>query len=236
MRTRLAVDNQTGLTEYREPASPPQPFYVRLLANFFSYLFHPVFIPMYLVGYLLYVHPYLFAGTNPFNKTRILLMAVVMYVVFPVITVLLLKALKFIETIQLKTQKDRIIPMIACGIWYAWICYVWWNSHKMQDGLSIPKQAVQLALAIFLASWFALMANIKMKISLHAISMGVMLTFILLLAFSQELNFTLYIAVALLVTGITCTSRFIVSDHTPAEVYGGLVLGAGAMVIASQFG
>ena len=76
------------------------------------------------------------------------------------------------------------------------------------------------------------MANIIMKVSLHAISMGVALTFILLLALSQPLHFGVYISVALLATGIVCTSRFIVSDHTAKEVYGGLAVGLLSMLIA----
>jgi hypothetical protein len=66
--------------------------------------------------------------------------------------------------------------------------------------------------------------------------MGVMLTFILLLAFSQHLNFGIYISVALLVTGVVCTSRFIVSDHYPKEIYGGLFVGGLSMLVASLFG
>ncbi len=163
-------------------------------------------------------------------------MSLVMYSLFPVVTVLLLKALDFISSIQLATQKDRIIPLIACGIWYAWICYVWWNNHKLTDGLSIPKEAVQFSLAVFLASWLALMANIRIKISLHAISVGVMLTFMVLLALSQGLSFGIYLSIALLITGVVCTSRFIVSDHSPQEVYGGLAVGMVAMLVASQFG
>jgi len=153
----------------------------------------------------------------------------------PVVTVLLLKALKFITTFHLITQKDRIIPLIACGVWYFWITYIWWNSNKMEDSLPIPKEAVQLALATFLASWMALMLNIKMKISLHAISAGVMLTLFISMALSQDLNFGIWLSAALIITGLVCTARFIVSDHTQTEVYLGLITGAVAMLVASMF-
>lgn len=236
MSTRLVVDKQEGLKEFRQEGLSPQPDGIRFAARFFSYLFHPVFIPVYLVLFMVYLHPFLFAGMAPLNRMRVVMMAFIMYSFFPVVTVLLLKALKFIDSVQLHTRKDRIIPLIVCGIWYFWICYVWWNSHKMDDGLSIPKEAVRLSLAVFIASWVALMLNIKMKISLHAISAGVMLAFIVILAFSHQLNFGIYISVALLITGIVCTSRFIVSDHSPGEVYGGLLAGALCMIIASQFG
>ncbi|HEY6063535.1 MAG TPA: hypothetical protein VIV35_07995 [Chitinophagaceae bacterium] len=236
MNTGFIVDEKNRLQEIRNADFPRQPVAIRLAAKIISYIFHPVFVPLYLVWFMVYIHPYLFAGLTPFDKQRIVIMAMVMYTLFPVVTVLLLKALKFIQTIQLTTQKDRIIPLVACGIWYFWICYIWWNSNKMDDSLFIPKIAVKLSLAIFLSSWLALMTNIIMKISLHAISMGVMLTFILLLAFSQPLNFGIYISVALVITGLVCTSRFIISDHFPKEVYAGLAVGAISMLIAGWLG
>lgn len=232
MDKRLVVDKQEGLKELTPLGLSPQPAAIRALARFFSYLFHPVFIPVYVVFFIVYIHPYYFVGYNPFDKFRLAMMSVVMYALFPIVTVLLLKGLGFISSVQLLTQKDRVIPLVACGIWYGWICYVWWNNHKLSDGLSVPWDAVKFTLAVFLASWFALMANIKMKISLHAIAVGVMLTFVILIALSQTLSFGVYISIALLITGIVCTSRFVVSDHKPQEVYGGLLAGAVAMLLA----
>jgi hypothetical protein len=39
-----------------------------------------------------------------------------------------------------------------------------------------------------------------------------------------------------LITGLVCTSRFIVSDHHPKEVYGGLAAGVFSMLIAYWLG
>ena len=229
----MMMNGQNELQEQREPVFPLQPAGLRIAAKIISYIFHPVFVPLYIVLFMVYVHPYLFTGMGAMDKTRIVMMGALMFTFFPIVTVLLLKALDFIKSIYLNTQKDRIIPLVACGVWYFWITYIWWNSNKMSDSLFIPKEAVQLALATFIASWLGLMANIKMKISLHAISAGVMATLFVLMAFSQELNFGIWLSVALFITGVVCTARFIVSDHTAAEVYGGLVTGAVSMLIAS---
>jgi hypothetical protein len=97
---------------------------------------------------------------------------------------------------------------VACGIWYFWIWYVWRNLPDY------PREAIVFAL-LFYRFFYRLIANIYMKVSMHAISMGVMATFILLLAFSQPISFGVYISLALLIAGLVCYSRFIVSDHTP---------------------
>jgi len=235
MTNGLVVNDRNQLEESGKNNFSEQPAAIRFIAKIISYIFHPVFVPVYLALFMLYLHPWLFVGVAPFDKTRVVIMTIVMYSFFPVVTVLLLKALKFIQSIELKTQKDRVIPLIASGIWYFWITYIWWNSSKTDNTLFIPKAAVGLALAIFLGSWLGLMANIIMKVSLHAISMGVMLAFIFLLAFSDPLNYGPYIGAALLIAGLVCSSRFIVSDHTAREVYGGLAVGIASMLAANLF-
>lgn len=229
MNTVLMMNSKNQLHKTNESGAG-YPAIIRMLASFFSYLFHPVFIPLYVVGFMVYEHPYLFAGFTPKEKILVVAQAFAMFTFFPLVTVLLLKALKFIESFHLATQKDRIIPLVACGVWYFWIWYVWRNLPDY------PKPAVQLAMAVWITASLGLMANIYMKISLHAMSLGVMVAFILLLAFTQPLNFGIYITVSLLIAGIVCTSRFIVSDHTAKELYGGLLVGIISMLIASWLG
>ena len=196
-----------------------QPLAARMLAHFFSYVFHPVFIPVYICWFLLWQHPYIFSGIGAADKIMLLIRFAVMYILFPMVTIALLKGLGFIESIQLKTQKDRIIPYIACGVYYFWMWYVFRNQPQ------IPDELVKLSFAIFIASSAGLMANIYMKISMHGIGAGVMLAFIMLLGLTQTVNLNVYIAIALLIAGVVCTSRLIVSDHSQKEVYGGLLLG-----------
>ncbi len=236
MSTRLVVDGESHLHEIREPEFPHQPTGLRVAAQIISYLFHPVFLPLYVVLFMVYIHPWLFAGFTGWEKTKAVMMGVLMYTFFPIITVLLLKGLQFIDSIYLKTQKDRVIPLIASMIWYFWIWNVWKNIFRLSIDVEMPPEAVRFALAAFISTILALMVNIKMKVSLHAIAAGVMLTFLLLLAFSQVVNFGIYLSVAMLITGLVCTSRFIVSDHTQKEVYGGLATGVVSMLIANWFG
>jgi hypothetical protein len=231
---RLVVDETSELHEYRE--IQPQPGVLKLLARIFSWVFHPVFLPVYLVMFLAYEHPYLFAGYNSWQKTRVVMMAALMFTFFPVVTILLLKGLKFIDSIYLRTQRDRVIPFIATMIWYFWIWYVWKNMSNVPDAVELPRPAVKFALACFISTILGLMLNIKLKISLHAIACGVVATSLFLLAFSEGFYFGTYLATAVLVTGLVCTSRFIVSDHTAAEIYLGLLTGVLSMLLASWLG
>jgi hypothetical protein len=230
MNSGFIINEKNELQELETKNFPAQPKSLKIFARIISYIFHPVFVPVYIVLFMVYVHPFMFLGLSMWDKTRVVLMGILMFAFFPMITVGLLKALDFIQSIQLKTQKDRIIPLVACGVWYFWIWYVWRN----QQGY--PAAAVKLTLAIWISVSIALMANIMMKISLHCIATGVMLGFILLLAFNEPINYGFYITVALLITGLVCTARFIDSDHSPREIYGGLLLGIMSMMVAWLLG
>jgi hypothetical protein len=211
------------IAETRQPEHHPL---LRYAAAFVSYLFHPLFIPVYVITFMVYSTSYFPAYTGE-GKLLLLLRFFVMYSVFPLVTVLLAKALGFVQSVQLKERKDRIIPYVACGVYYFWMWYVLRNQAES------PSQIVDLSLAIFIASSAGLIVNSFFKVSMHAISLGLASTFILILGFSNYLNFGPYITASIFITGLVCTARLIHSDHSTKEVYLGLLIGVLSQVIAS---
>lgn len=228
MDHHLVVDEKSELQE-ATPQRPPQPLWLKILAKIISWIFHPVFIPVYVSLFLVSIQPYLYSGLDPLERRMLIPRFVVIYTVFPIISVLLLKGLGFIQSIQLKTQRDRIIPYVICMIYYFGIWYF------MKRGEGTPRYFIVFTLATFLASIGGFFANIFIKISMHAIAAGLMSAFIILVGFSMGFDFGLYISIAVFLTGIICTARFIDSDHWPLEIYGGLVVGIVALLLAAQF-
>jgi len=226
MEPHLVVDEKNSLLEVRPPKAK-QTLPVRIVARVISILFHPLFIPVYLCWLIVKTQSYLFGSEG--EKAIFIARFGVMYIFFPLVSVLLMKALKFVSSIQLKTQRDRIIPYVVCMIYYWWMWYVLHNQPQY------PIEFVQLSLAIFLASIGGLMANINMKVSMHAIAAGLMAAFVMLLGFSQDLNFGFYISGSILLAGAIGTARFIDSDHTPREIYVGIFIGVVAVLLAVQF-
>lgn len=227
MSTRLVVDSSNHLQEFRQPGFPSQPPVIRVLAKLLSVIFHPLFVPVYIVYFLLAEQPHLFAAFTPKEKTFVIIRFFVIYTFFPLVTILLAKGLGFLSSIYLRTQKERIIPYIACGIFYFWS---WWILHNQPQ---FARETESLAMAIWIACSLGLMANIYMKVSMHAMSMGVLLAFMMLLTLSQGVRFGLFMSVALLVAGLVCSARLIVSDHTQKELYTGLFIGVLSQLIAN---
>ena len=204
-----------------------QPAVLIFFAHLFSYIFHPLFIPVYVTYFLAFIHPGYFAGFGTAQKWWIVLRVAYSMVFFPAITVLLLKGLRFIDSVFLKSQRDRIIPYIACGIFYFWAYLVFKNQPNITPVLTA------FTFAVFLSSSAALLANIRMKISMHAIGMGGLVGLFLIIMQQNTMLMTWPLSLAFLLSGLVCTSRMIVSDHQPKEIYAGFFVGIICQFIAA---
>jgi len=228
MPDRLIITDENQLKEVSIPERPRQPLPIQLSAKFISYVFHPLFIPLYITYFIIQIRSYQLAGINDWGNLRILLQVFVNCTFLPLASILLLRALNFIDSVFLRTQRDRIIPYIICMIFYFWNWYVFKNNHEIKDLVSV-------SMAIFNASILGFLVNISMKVSMHAISVGVMTTFVALLAFSDSSSFSFYLSIAVLIAGIVCTSRLIVSDHSQKEIYYGFLIGILSQLAAHYF-
>jgi len=200
---------------------------IRIAAKIISYIFHPLFVPLY-VGLFLIYEVRLFNDRTDWQKKVILIQFFIYYTFFPLMTTLLSKALGFVQSVYLKTQKDRILPYIVCEIFYFWAWYVFKNIH-------FPKEVVMFALGVFLACSLGLIVNSYMKISMHTLSLGVVCAFFLLAATISTNSYGIYISIAFLVAGLTATSRLMVSNHTQREIYFGFFAGAIAEIVPYFF-
>lgn len=207
--------------------SPATPLFLKVMAQFFSYVFHPLFVPLYVTWFLLYVHPQYFAGYDASGKNWLIARVVYTMVFLPLMTVFLLRRLGFIRSFFLHSSRDRIIPYIACGIFFFWIYLVFRNQP------AVPLILTAFCFGVFLAVSAALICNIYFKISMHAIGMGGALGLMFILLSQGRVFMGLPLVITLLLTGCVCTSRLLVSDHRPLEIYSGIFLGLTSQVIAA---
>src|SRR5258708_10120443 len=194
----------------------------KALAHFFSVVFHPLFISVYVMAFIIFVHPYAFAGFEHRQKVMRLLTVVLCNSFLPLFAVFLLWRLQLIKSPMLRTEKERIGPYLIAMIFYWW---TWLVFKRLPD---TPILAVHFLLGAFLAVCGAWVSNIYFKVSMHAIAMGGATMFFILLAFNDFYAPGLYITGGLfflLFTGVVCTSRLLLSAHKPFEVWAGLFIG-----------
>jgi hypothetical protein len=207
------------------------PRVLKFLAHIISVVFHPLFIPVYAVWYIAFVHPLFFTGMNDSVRSWILIRVSINMVLFQLVTVLLLKGVGFIDSIFLRTQKDRIIPYITAGIFYFWMYLVFHNQ------LFLPLILPAFVFGAFLATSAALIANIYFKVSMHAIGVGGLLGLLLVILFYTHSTIAVAapLMITLLITGLVCTSRLMVSDHKQGDIYMGLFIGIVCQFIGAMW-
>ncbi len=208
---------QEELTIPQPPVPAP---YLRLPAKMLSYLFHPLFIPTYIFFWLTSRFSIQFAGITPFEMLARKIGVFWTTAFFPAFTVFLLWRLKFIQSILLRTQKERIIPYVATMIFYWWM---WYLSRNRQ--MHLPSVLRFFYFGIFLATVAGLIFNNFFKISMHAMGMGGAFACVLLTCLTYHTYLGTDICLVTLLTGLVCSARLLLNDHYPGDIYMGLFTG-----------
>jgi hypothetical protein len=201
---------------------------LRFLAHLVSIILHPLFITSYVIGFLVLVDPYAFAGFDSGAKLLRFLHVALIEAFFPAFSIFLLWRLEFTRSIRLETARERIIPYVIAMIFYWWT----WNVFRHRENSDI---AVHFLLGAFLAVCGAFFCNIYFKISMHCTAIGGALMFFILYCLSDATASGLYMALAALAAGLVCTARLILGVHTRFEVYAGLFVGMLTQWVGWQF-
>ena len=206
------------------------PLALRIPAQLFSYIFHPLFIPVIATWYLAYIHQGYFIGITPHDKLFIVIKVIANTIIFPGATVLLLKAVGFIKSVFIKTQRERIFVYVAANFFYFWMYLVFRSQPE------VPAILTSFIFGVFLSSSVGLFANSYFKISMHALGLGTLCGLLLLIIFTGPPYSVFPGAMCVfIITGIVTTSRMIVSDHQPFDIYSGIFFGIVCQVIAALF-
>jgi hypothetical protein len=203
---------------------------VGVLGQVVSFLFHPLFLTSYVAGFIIFIHPSEFAGVPQREKIFRLISVFFISCFLPLFSILLCKPLGFIQSLYLRSSRERIIPYALVMFFYWWLWYVFHNLPNIAPAL------VKFLLGCFLAICGGWMGNIYFKISMHALGAGGLLMFAILFSLNEPYASGTYLSIAVLVSGLVCTSRFIVSDHSAREIYSGFLLGLLAQWVAWQLG
>jgi hypothetical protein len=219
---------ESAALEQEIPQQRPSPIgspLLRGLASFISYVFHPVFMPVLLSIVIWRLQPAAFAGMSPkLLMFRIISLASTT-IFFPLLTVGLLKALGFIESVHMRVSKDRIIPLIATMTFYFWAQQVFSNLTDT------PKIINILVLGSFWGIILLFMASIFFKVSMHTTAAGGAIGIMAVLLFLSPFNMLWALFITVIIGGIVGTARLILREHTSFELWVGYAIG-----IAVQLG
>jgi hypothetical protein len=203
---------------------------MRPFAHVISYLFHPLFIPIYGLlmmmylpteprGYLIHLSLYHY---TPTVKYVLLMLFGIFGVVAPGISLVLFKMNKSISSLHLEKQSERTMPIFMMAVYmFALFGFLAYQLPNSVIPRIVPAIALGAGLGIFLSG----IINRYYKISLHLLGMG-MWTGAMASYFHMQERFPEWvIPVILFCAGITGSARLILGAHRPGELFSGYFFG-----------
>jgi len=198
------------------------------IAKFLTFLFHPLFVPFYMMLVLLNVNTF-FSIMIPL-KAKLLLTSLVFLttIVIPLLVIFLLYRLKVIKSFFLETKEERIYPLLTVAVLY-------YLTYYMLKSFPISFIFSYYMLGSTFLTILAMIISFYRKISLHMIGIGGTVGLLMGLALNLKLDLTLFVMVAVIVAGLLGFARIQSNSHKPSEVYSGFLMGAGVMFLLFIF-
>ena len=184
---------------------------------FFSYLFHPVFIPIYATLF------YLFSNHSYFlNKEKYLVLLEVTTITFiiPVLFFFLLRLTGKINSIMAAELSERKLPLVIQ-------CFLIILLVRKSITLERYPELHFFFLGALMSTLIALiLLFFNKKVSLHMMALSALTLFVFGLSIHNHNQNTLLIVFLVLMNGFVASSRLIMKAHTPKELIIGVFLGS----------
>lgn len=182
----------------------------------FSYLFHPIFIPLF--GALFYF----FYNENYFEdiqKYLILFQIIIITILIPVSFFYLLKTLGKVDSIMVKDLSQRKIPLI---IQSALLLIL------ITKGITFSR-IPELFYFLIGGLWSTLITLAllfgKIKASLHMLGISSLTAFVIGLSIHNQVNITYIISFLIVMNGLLAASRIVMNAHSNNELVIGFFVG-----------
>jgi hypothetical protein len=184
-----------------------------------SFVLHPLLLISYAYAILFYALPYYKARFFDENTHLLLLYVAANTFVLPIISLLVLKRIGYINDLYLNQRKDRTLPyamtVVFCGI-------TTWQLYTSQLG----ELSYRFMLGITLLITFITLLNLRFKISAHAsAAAGVCGLLFYTLIGLNEGSMIYWLLLFCFLSGWSAASRLALKVHSPAEIYWGFLLG-----------
>lgn len=193
---------------------------LRKIALFVSVILHPLLLTTLLTGALYLYIPEIIRPASPDLIRRVIVLIFTLTFVIPICSLLVMKLLGSIQDLHMRNRRERFMPFFFIGCYYAVSTYLFFTRLPFSDVLLTI--FVGVTLIIFVASFMTLF----MKVSVHAMGIWGVVGFLLGLHMRIPVaGLFLPMVVSLLLAGIVSSSRLLLNEHSPAEVYTGGVTG-----------
>lgn len=197
---------------------------VKRVAELLSVAFHPIFMPLY--GLLIIYSSHTIHSFMPAEiKRMIFILVTANNVMIPLALATVLYARGAITTFNARDRNERMILLTFSVAMYSITAFL---LMRMQ----IPSLFRAYFISIAIVTLITLMITVFHRISLHASGIGGLLVLIVFMILLYQ-NSMVWQLVAVFVTGgAVMASRIHLEDHSPSEVWTGLLAGVTTMSVS----
>jgi hypothetical protein len=189
---------------------------LKKILPFFSYLFHPLFIPVYgTLFYFLFDDNY-FDGQQ---KYLILLQIAIITIFIPISFFFLLRSFGRLDSVMVSELSQRKIPLIIQGVLILML---------IQKSITIDliPELYFFFLAGFISTLLALIFLFcKIKASIHMIGISTLTAFVIGLSIHNQIDIISTITFLILMNGVVASSRLAMKAHSNKELIIGFFSG-----------
>jgi membrane-associated phospholipid phosphatase len=184
--------------------------------KFISTILHPIVLPT--LGVFLY---FVFVSKSFDKRLQLIVLGLVFVLTYvvPVLLLLFLKNFGFIKDFQVSTIKERRFPVIFM------IFLLYFLGNTIIQIPTIRNLGILFYGTSLSLTCIYLLFSVKLKSSLHLVSMGNMIGFFLIMTNINSLSMLPIIILLILLSGILASSRLYLKAHTPVELLIGFFLG-----------
>ncbi len=189
---------------------------MKYLIKSFSYIFHPLLMPIAGVLFYFAISPRFFNASFLYSK---IFATSIMTVIIPILSFFMLKNLGLVTEIHLKEVEERRYPLLMQAVFTLILLNIVFNGYE------IPELYFYFV-GIFGSSIAALILTLfKFKVSLHMIGITGLTTFILGLSLHFGQNLLILLSILFIAIGGTASSRLEAKAHTYPELLIGCIVG-----------
>ena len=184
--------------------------------KFISTILHPIVLPT--LGVFLY---FVFVSKSFDKRLQLIVLGLVFVLTYvvPVLLLLFLKNFGFIKDFQVSTIKERRFPVIFM------ILLLYFLGNTIIQIPTIRNLGILFYGTSLSLICIYILFSVKLKSSLHLVSMGNMIGFFLIMTNINSLSMLPIIILLILLSGILASSRLYLKAHTPVELLIGFFLG-----------
>jgi hypothetical protein len=199
---------------------------MKIFSNFISYLLHPLFIPIGgTIAYFLITPKYTPLEIQSANILPIFILTVII----PIVTFFILKNVRLVDSIFLKTVTERKYPLYIHAFMLLLILYKVIPNNYISELYFYFTGLLGATVACSLLLLF------NFKTSLHAVGISGLLMYLINLSIHFEINLIIAISIFILLTGAVLTTRLYLKAHSRKELIIGVFIGLLSQLLTVRF-